>query len=335
MRIAIVNDSAAAVEALRRVVLTRPPCEIAWIAHSGAEAVAQCAADTPDLVLMDLMMPGMDGVEATRRIMKESPCAILVVTATVSGNTDAVFEAMGHGALDAVDTPVLDADSRIVGGALLLAKINTIAKLLGKGPRRVERAEVKSPRGDIAPLVGIGASTGGPGALSDILSRLPARFGAAIVIVQHVDQRFASGMADWLGSRCPLPVHMIAGGEKPEPGVVSLAGTNDHLVLRPDLSLAYTPHPAKSPYRPSVDVFFESVAAHWPSKDTGVLLTGMGRDGAEGLLALRQAGWHTISQDEASSVVYGMPKAAAELEAAVEIGSPSKIAQTLTRMYRT
>src|SRR3989442_12517502 len=131
MRIAIVNDMLIAVEALRRVVSGAPGYQVAWMARDGAEAVVKCAADTPDLILMDLIMPGLDGVEATRQIMMESPCAILVVTATVSGNAPKVFEAMGFGALDAVNTPVLGAHGKLEGATALLNKIATIGKLIG------------------------------------------------------------------------------------------------------------------------------------------------------------------------------------------------------------
>ncbi len=123
-------------------------------------------------------------------------------------------------------------------------------------------------------------------------------------------------------------------GGRPEAGKVWLAGTNDHMVLMPDLSLGYTPEPRESSYRPSVDVFFRSLAAHWPGRDVAILLTGMGRDGAEGLLDLRGRGWHTIAQNEGSCVVYGMPKAAAEIGAAAEIATPEAIASSLIRRFR-
>src|SRR5438034_3793756 len=129
MRIAIVNDVRLAVEALRRVVSQIPSYEIAWVAYDGEEAAAKCAADVPDVILMDLVMPRMNGAEATRKIMRESPCAILVVTATVDGNTGMVFDAMGSGALDVVQTPILGPDGNVAGGNQLLAKIATIGKL--------------------------------------------------------------------------------------------------------------------------------------------------------------------------------------------------------------
>src|SRR5882672_2296705 len=168
MRIAIVNDMIMAVEAVRRVLAGGARHELAWVALDGEEAVTRCAADTPDLILMDLIMPKMDGVEATRRIMAHSPCAIVVVTASVDDNSSKVFEAMGAGALDAVNTPVLEHPGESEGAGALLAKIETIRKLLGAPaePRTQARDAAVLPPG--APgecLVAIGASAGGPAAV--------------------------------------------------------------------------------------------------------------------------------------------------------------------------
>ena len=319
MRIAIVNDMVLAVEALRRVLLRVPEHQIAWIAYTGTEAVRKCADDRPDLILMDLVMPEMDGVEATRQIMQRFPCAILIVTANVQHSSAKVFEAMGQGALDAVSTPVLGSLEALEESQLLLSKINTIGKLIGKS--RFEPAR--------SSLVVIGASTGGPKAIITILSQLPANFESAIVIVQHVDVQFAMGMVDWLDQQTPLQVQKAMNGDRPMKGTVLFACTNDHLCLQPNGTLAYTQHPINYPYRPSVDVFFKSVAQHWAERGTAILLTGMGRDGAEGLKALRQKGWQTIAQSEASCVVYGMPKAAIEINAAVDVLSPDAIATAL------
>jgi two-component system, chemotaxis family, response regulator WspF len=329
MRIAIVNDLVMAVEALRRVLLLVPGHQIAWIARDGAEAVAKCIKDTPDLILMDLIMPIMDGVEATRQIMKRSPCAIMIVTVDVEENSAKVFEALRYGALDAVNTPVLTNSAQPEAAQALLTKIATIAKLIGKSP-----SVSYSPKPQaLPPLIAIGSSTGGPKALSTILSRLPANFGAAIVIVQHVDAQFASGMISWLNDITPLTVKKASSGDRPEVGTVLVASTNDHLSLQSNAMLSYIKEPLNYPYRPSIDVFFKSAAQHWTSPGIAVLLTGMGRDGAEGLGLLRRQGWYTIAQDQASCVVYGMPKAAVELKAAVEVLSPEAIASTL--IHRT
>jgi two-component system response regulator WspF len=174
-------------------------------------------------------------------------------------------------------------------------------------------------------LVAIGSSTGGPKALATILSKLPSNLNAAIVIVQHVDGHFSSGFADWLNQQIPLPVRLAVPGDYLQKGTVLVAGTNDHLYLNPDLTLCYTKNPIDYPYRPSVNVFFNSLAQHWKKKGTGILLTGMGKDGAEGLNALRLQGWHTIAQNQESCIVYGMPKAAVELNAAVQVLSLENI----------
>ena len=331
MRIAIVNDIPLAVEALRRIVSSMKDYSIAWTAYDGAEAVNKCAADIPDLILMDLLMPVMDGVEATKQIMQKSPCAILVVTATVSGNAAKVFDAMGYGALDAVNTPVLGVGGGFEGAAHLLSKIEMIAKLIGKHSwKRFKPAGVPSQQiSDKHCLIAVAASTGGPLVLARILRNLPAAFTAPIVIVQHVDAEFAPGLADWLTAETSLPVRLIQSDDRPDQYRVLLAATNEHLILSPSGNLQYTPEPKEYPYRPSADVFFRSVAQNWRGHGAAVLLTGMGRDGAEGLLALRQNGWMTIAQDQSTSIVYGMPKAAAELNAAQKILPEQEIAPAL------
>ena len=355
MRIAIVNDTVMAVETLRRVLLSDPEYRVAWVARNGAEAVRKCAEDRPDLILMDLQMPVMDGVEATRQIMQRSPCAILIVTASVGKNSAKVFEALGCGARDSVSTPVLGTQGNPKAAELLLSKIATLGKLIRKPAsssnlqesRLQSAAKLQGTHPDAASsarasfsltklrklpyLVAIGSSTGGPKALAAILSQLPGNFGGAIAIVQHVDVQFASGMVDWLNQQTSLPVRLATTGDCLEAGTVHIAGTNDHLYLRPNRTLAYTPDPRDYPYRPSVDVFFQSVARYWQQKGIAVLLTGMGRDGAEGLQKLRAQGWHTIAQNRESCAVYGMPKAAVELNAAVETLAPEAIASTLIR----
>jgi two-component system response regulator WspF len=331
MKVGIVNDLPMAVEALKRALALRPEHEVIWVARDGAQAVERCAQATPHLVLMDLIMPVMDGVEATSRIMASTPCAILIVTVNVGINTAKVFEAMGHGALDVVDTPTLSGPDATASSAAFLKKIDTLAKLVGT-KRFIPSADIfgetwviKRPER----LIAIGASAGGPAALATLLSGLPRDFAAAFVVVQHVDERFASGMAAWLSETSALPVRVAEEGDRPEIGTVLLAGTNDHLQLMTSLQLGYAAEPRDYPYRPSVDVFFDSVSTLWPGEAIGILLTGMGRDGAKGLKALRAKGHYTIAQDQGTSAVYGMPKAAASLGAAVDILPIERIASRL------
>ncbi|HEX2972525.1 MAG TPA: chemotaxis response regulator protein-glutamate methylesterase [Tepidisphaeraceae bacterium] len=333
MRIAIVNDLLMAVEAVRRVILKTAEHKVAWVARDGAEAVALCAADTPDLILMDLIMPRMDGVEATRRIMAATPCAIVVVTVSVTANSAKVFEAMGAGALDAVNTPALEHPAAADDAQGLLAKIETIRKLLGIGAApRLMAAPAHPLHAPPLPqdcLVGLGSSAGGPAALATILAQLPEDFPAPLVIIQHVDPHFAAGLADWLSSQSALPVRLAREGDRPTPGTVLLAGRDQHLVFASPSRLAYTRHPEDCSYRPSVDAFFKSADRLWRGEIIGVLLTGMGRDGAEGLRDLHNHGHYTIAQDQPTCAVYGMPRAAAELNAASEILALDKIGPRL------
>ncbi len=336
MRIAIVNDSLMAVESLRRVVTSVSGYEVVWVAHDGAEAVWRCGSDVPDLILMDLIMPVMDGVDATRKIMESSPCSILVVTSTVSGNASKVFQAMGYGALDAVNTPVLGMTGDAEGKDEFLQKVATIAKLI-KQTSNVEPfrfatiGSVATPKG--GSLVAIGSSSGGPKALSVVLKSLPADFPAPVVIVQHVDQKFTAELAAWLDKQCALEVRLAKKGDRLTPGRVLIAGTNDHLVLNSRSSLEYTPDPMEMAYRPSVDVFFASVAKYWVGDVVAVLLTGMGRDGAEGMLTLKNKGVYTIAQNEATCAVYGMPKAAVQVGAAQQILPIDDIASELIEFF--
>ena len=336
MRIAIVNDMLLAVEAIRRLLTGTGGHEIAWVARGGEEAVERCARDRPDLILMDLIMEGMDGVEATRRIMARTPCAIVVVTANVDDHSAKVFEAMGAGALDAVNTPVLGKTGHPDGQDALLAKVETIRRLLAPDPWQRSPVAVEAGPGASGSrsetLVALGASAGGPGALAKVLSGLPPDFEAAVVIVQHVDAQFASGLASWLGTHTRLPVRLVEEGDAPRAGTVLLAGRDHHLVFSSPAKLGYARAAAGCAYRPSVDMFFKSIAEQWKGNAVGVLLTGMGRDGAAGLLAMRRHGFHTMTQDEATSAVFGMPKAAAELQAATEILALDKIASRLVNI---
>jgi two-component system response regulator WspF len=332
MKIGIANDVAMAAEVLRRVVAASREHEVLWVARDGAEAVRLCAANRPDLVLMDLNMPELDGVEATRQIMRDTPCAILVVTAAPQDNVSQVFRAMGAGALDVTATPLLAGAA--AADSALMGKIKTIGKLI-----RVSQADQPAPYavagraaaagGPVRHLLAIGASTGGPSAIAKVLAGWTPAAGTAIVVVQHIDANFAGHFAKWLGDQVAIPVRVIDDGDALEAGVIQVARTNDHLLLDAGHRLRYSPQPLDYAYRPSVDVFFHCLAAHWEFEATGVLLTGMGRDGAAGLLALRRAGKLTIAQDQASSAVYGMPRAAAEIDAAQRILSLDNISAAL------
>lgn len=335
IRIAIVNDSMLAVESLRRILSSVPEYQLLWVAQDGADAVARCDQHCPDIILMDLVMPKMDGIEATRIISSRHDCAILVVTAIIDGFAGRVFEAMGAGALDAVSTPVLGTSGDTEGAAALVRKIKTIALLMSDKPETGEKTdplaqEISTITPEV-PLIAIGASTGGPAALREILQSIPAGSGVAVAIVQHVDEQFSASFINWLNDYSPLPVRAARPGDHFRRGEVLVCGREDHLIMTRGGSLDYTPYPTEQVYRPSVDIFFESLSKHYKTQSLAVLLTGMGKDGAKGLKQLREKGWHTLAQDQASCAVYGMPKAAKELDAAKEILALGDIGPKLAR----
>lgn len=333
MRIAIVDQTQA--EQLQTLIRDLPEHEIAWVAYNGIEAITRYTTDLPDLVLIGQDTSDMNCAELTRCLMRESPCAILLLARNMEHDSALIFEAMGEGALDVIHLSLSNTDPQFQHSReAFLKKINTINKLRKfsdkTGPKIASSPRRNTPL-KMSPLVVIGCSTGGPKSLLELLTRLPPNLQAAVVIIQHVEQEFSAGLADWLDMQTPFDVRLATAGNSPQAGRVYVAGTNDHLVIDSHLRFVYTPEPRSLPYRPSVDVFFKSVAKYWPSKGVGVILTGMGRDGAEGLAVLSQSGWHTIAQDQASSIVYGMPKAAKEIGAAREILPLDKIAASISR----
>jgi two-component system response regulator WspF len=335
MRIAIINDDPMAVKLLEYSVLTVDDHQIAWVAENGVQAVNFALKDLPDLILMDIYMPELDGVETTRKIMKQSPCAILIVTSSVNDHSGKVFDAMGAGALDAVNTPVLIGNTDTNGVDALLRKIDTISLLIDPNTKlRRNKASNKKIAEQIQKkknLIVIGASTGGPKALATLLSEFPPDFSTPIVVVQHVDSQFVSGLVEWLDKQINLSVVVAKHDDQVKPGNVYLAGSDQHLVINKFGVLQYQNEPKDYIHKPSVTVLFESVAEQWNGQAIGVLLTGMGKDGAAGLLEMRERGFYTIAQDEESCAVYGMPKYAVQLNA-VEIILPlNKIASTISK----
>jgi two-component system, chemotaxis family, response regulator WspF len=331
MRLGIVNDMPMIAEALRRTVTRNSTHEVEWIAHDGSAAIEYCRERKPDLILLDLIMPGIDGVEVTRQIMLHTPCPILLVTSSINSNMNLVFQALGKGALDAVDTPQIGGINAAVSTTALLNKINQIARIVSDKPSVFGSSpSVSSGAPSSDNLVVMGASAGGPAALNAVLSALPPNFDAAVLIVQHIDAEFVGNLAKWLALECKLPLRLALEGDRLMAGTVLLAGADGHLVMTSDRRLRYVQEPRDSAYQPSVNVLFDSVCKYWCGNTIGVLLSGMGSDGANGLKSLRNKGCYTIAQDKATSAIYGMPRAAVELGAAMDILPVKEIAPKLS-----
>lgn len=333
MRIGLANSHSQTSARLRRLLAAVPGLEIAWTADDGPLALQLAASQPPDLVLLDLQITGMDSVEVVRRLQKGKPLAVLVVGVGVQRQMDKVYQTMLAGALDAAELPVEMPDGTIEGMRTLLEKIRTAARVLG-----LSWDSASAARGPAKPapplrtrLVLVGASTGGPEAVKAILNNLSIKERVCLILVQHIDVAFMGNLAASLKESGNNRVVLVTPGQEPEPGTILIAATGDHLVMDKAGRLHYQVEPLDEAYRPNVDVFFNSVAEHWPEPGVAVLLTGMGDDGAAGLLKLRARGWHTIAQDEQSSAVWGMPRAAVECRAVNQVLPLDQIAGAIVR----
>ncbi|MBN1208585.1 MAG: chemotaxis-specific protein-glutamate methyltransferase CheB [Myxococcaceae bacterium] len=315
LRILIVEDSVTVRRRLADAFAEDPAFTVVGEAGDGERALELCQRLRPDVVTMDLMLPGMNGVEVTRRIMTQCPTPIVVFSGLENRTLGLyLLDALTAGAVDAVEKPTRYVSSEWAEELL------TRVKLAARVPtvRTPEHLKPEPTWPQYTPRVAvIGASTGGPAAMRSIAQQLPADFPLPILLVMHLSPKFEASMVEWLGKNAAIPVRHVEDGELlPSVGrpVLLMARANRHLELR-EGRLWLTEGPERHSSRPSVDVLFESVAREVGSRAIACLLTGMGRDGAEGMQALRRAGAMTLAQDEASSVVFGMPLEAVRLGA--------------------
>jgi two-component system chemotaxis response regulator CheB len=313
-RVLICEDSATYAEALRRALEHGGEIDVVGIFARAEETIGALGALEPHLVTMDLELPGMSGLEAVEQIMGTTPVPILVLSAHVGPRSGGAAAALAAGALDVVHKDELDL--RDAGGPAATALRRRATFLSGIRVIRHPRARIahlrKPGRAErTASVIGICASTGGPHALATILEALPESFAIPILVVQHITAGFTEGLAHWLGDTIPLPVRMADPGSKPGPGV-HIAPEGADLLLERNGRLALDAATPAGPHRPSADALLESLAASAGRHATAVVLTGMGRDGGAGVAAVRAAGGLTIAQDEQTSTVFGMPKAAVE-----------------------
>ena len=339
----VVDDSPTVRAVLRRLVAGTPDLEVLGEAENGERAVEQTVRLAPDVILMDIEMPGMDGFQATERIMALRPTPILVITSRANRTqVKTSFEALRRGAIEVLPKPEDPAGWDVLTYALPLA-IRAAAQLgVGRSPalQTLHAGPYEAPGARAAAIarparvryVAVGASTGGPWAVHALLSALPPFPPATVLVVQHIAQGFDESFADWLATELRRDVKLARDGETAAPGAVRIAPSGAHLLLEAGGVLRLdAARPTGSLHCPSADELFLSCARSHPAVTAGVLLTGMGSDGAEGLAQLRRAGGLTIVQDEQSSVVFGMPKAALDAGAATIALPPGEIGALLAR----
>ncbi len=338
INVLVTDDSPLTRTVLRDIFRMAGDITVVGEAGNGSEAVAMAALLKPDLIVMDLMMPVMDGLEAIEEIMANSPTPILVLSATVDDREiNRAFSAIKKGALDVMEKPEGASTDRneefarrLVDKVRLLARIKVI-----RHPRRRAREDalpVISYRDVDRTVLAIGASTGGPKAVMSIMKSLPAQFDAATFIVQHIAEGFTRGFAQWLDQESSIRVRLAADGDEAVRGTALVAPDDCHMVFEQGRIRLVHSEPVNC-CRPSIDVFFNSLSAAFGARVVGVLLTGMGKDGAQGLLRIRERGGVTLVQDEQSCTVFGMPKAAISLDAVDEVLPLAGIPAAICRIF--
>jgi two-component system, chemotaxis family, protein-glutamate methylesterase/glutaminase len=338
IRVLLAEDSAVTREFLTELLAREPDLSVVGVAADGAEAVALAARLRPDVVLMDARMPRLDGYAAARRIMERAPAPIVMISGASSElGAEGGFKALEAGALVLLEKPPWaghpehDAAARELTQTLrLMAEVKVVRhRPPADGP--AAPAPVGAPRFGGPGVIAIGASTGGPPVVAALLARIGA-VPCPILLVQHISAAFTAGFAGWLDATTPFTVTVARAGERAAPGTVYVAPAGQQMGIAISGRIVLEPGDAGEAFRPSASHLFRSVARAYGFTAVGVLLTGMGRDGADGLLRMREAGALTIAQDEASSAVFGMPGEAVRLGAAAHVLPPERIAATIRRL---
>jgi two-component system chemotaxis response regulator CheB len=343
-RVLVAEDSATIRDMLCEVLAADPELEVVGAAADGRQAIELCDALRPDIVTMDMMMPVMTGLAATEHIMAYCPTPILVVSASHNrGDLFKTYDALTAGAVDVLEKPTGrepegEWERKFIATVKLVSRIKVITHLRARSkPRPIEltAATPANTTERTVKLLAIGASTGGPGAVVEVLRGLPVEIDLPVLFVLHINPQFSHALAEWLDQQTPWRAR-FANDREPvadAAGEVLIAPANRHMLVR-NGRIRLDDGPERHSCRPSVDVLFESLAAEYGASAAAALLTGMGRDGAQGLLAMRQAGAGTIAQDEATSVVYGMPREAVLLDGAAQILPVTAIGPALAALAR-
>lgn len=337
----LVEDSPVALEILERLLSSSPDIKVVGKARNGQEALALIPKVQPKVICTDLHMKGMDGLEFTKQVMANDPRPILVISTSVQKeDIHTIFELLQAGAVDVFPKPSTGLASDyeqvkrdLIGKIRILSGVTVFTK---RQQPSVKAIEVNTPTAFTnitrsMRVVAIGASTGGPQAVHKILAQLPADFPVPIICTQHISQGFLQGLVDWLASECKVKVKIAQVGESPLPGTVYFAPDKSHLELDAQGNFIYSSSLPVDGHCPSITVTFKSIAKFYGRAAAGVLLTGMGRDGAEGMRAIAQVGGITVAQDEKTCVVFGMPKEAIALHAVQHVLPIQEIAPVLLR----
>jgi two-component system chemotaxis response regulator CheB len=342
IRVLVVDDSPTVRALLAGIFERDPGLRVVGTASNGLEAVAEAARLHPDVITMDIRMPKMDGFQATKRIMQQTPTPIVVVSASVNAeDLKITFNAIRAGALTVVEkpsgpgAPAYEAiRDQLVTTVKLMADVKVVRRWATGHlrPRRpVSEREVQDTKARTA-VIAIAASTGGPGALFQVLGALPANFPVPIMIVQHIAQGFGQGMVNWLNEATKLTVVIAQSGQEVAPGHVLIAPDDRHLLVGKDGRVLLRSRRSTDGFCPSADYLFQSVAETFGRRALGLIMTGMGRDGVEGLRTLKRVGGKILAQDEASCVVFGMPKEAINAKVVDQIVPLDQIAATIVEM---
>jgi two-component system chemotaxis response regulator CheB len=338
----VADDSATVREYLVYLLGEDPALEVVGTARDGHEAVEQAERLRPDVIVMDVHMPRMNGFDATRTIMERVPTPIVIVSASMSRDEVATtFEALKAGALTVVEKPGgLDHPTHAESARRLVETVNLMAevKVVRRWPRHerpVSPSLVAARPDRKTRLVAIGASTGGPQVVAEILASLPADLAVPVLVVQHIAPGFTEGLVEWLDQATRLKVTLAEPGELVRPGTVYLPRDGVQMGVAKDGRIRLMNDLTEEGFSPSASYLFRSVADAYGRSAVGILLTGMGRDGAAGLKRLREAGGVTIAQDEASSVIFGMPAEAIRLGAAEHVLAPEQIARMIRSLVKT
>ncbi|HVY08389.1 MAG TPA: chemotaxis-specific protein-glutamate methyltransferase CheB [Burkholderiales bacterium] len=341
IRVLVADDSLTVRRRLCAVLEEDPGIDVVGEAENGSQVIDLCRQFRPDVITMDMMMPVMSGLAATEYIMAHFPTPILIVSSSTNrGELFKTYEALAAGAIDVLEKPDGDADDwdqRFRSTVKLVSRIKVIthprARLGNLSPPQPTAAPVYKGTAQPCRVVGIGASTGGPAAIVDVLRGLPTSFSLPILLVLHIGNPFAAAFAEWLDGQTPRHVSYARGGEAvaSAAGRVLMAPPDRHMEVAGG-HIRLTSAPERHSCRPSVDVLFESMARDYGSAAAACLLTGMGRDGASGLLEIRRAGGHTVAQDEATSVIFGMPREAVAMGAAQRVLPIAEIGPALAAL---